>query len=100
MTMPRGTWPPLPPEPPEPPRPRRSPWLPDVRPPSPASASASLVVGGPDWLGQRLLDQRVVALAGELDAETANRAVAELGLLDASGDEPVELRLTGVGADL
>jgi len=101
MTVPRGTWPPLPPQPPEPPRPRRSPWLPDARPPSsPVSASASLVVGAPDWLAERLLDQRVVALAGELDAETANRAVAELGLLDASGDEPVQLRLSGVGADL
>jgi ATP-dependent Clp protease, protease subunit len=101
MTMPRGTWPPLPPEPPAPPRPRHSPWLPDARPPAPvSSASASLVVGAPDWLAQRLLDQRVVALAGELDAETANRAVAELGLLDASGDAPVDLRLSGVSADL
>jgi hypothetical protein len=61
MTMPRGTWPPLPPEPPAPPRPRHSPWLPDARPPSPvSSASASLVVGAPDWLAQRLLDQRVI----------------------------------------
>ena len=51
-------------------------------------------------LAQRLFDQRIVALAGELDAESANRAVAELGLLDASGDEPVQLRLSGVGADL
>lgn len=100
MTMPRGTWPPLPPEPPEPPRPRRSPWLPETRPPSAVPTSTSLVVNGPDWLGQRLFDQRVVALAGELNAETANRVVAELGLLDASGDEPVQLRLSGVGADL
>lgn len=100
MTMPRGTWPPLPPEPPEPPRPRRSPWLPDTRPPSAVPTSTSLVVNGPDWLAQRLFDQRIVALAGELDAEAANRAVAELGLLDASGDEPVQLRLSGVGADL
>jgi ATP-dependent Clp protease protease subunit len=104
MSMPIGTpansWPPLPPEPPDPPRPRHTPWLPDPRPPGPVSASASLVVGAPDWLAQRLLDQRVVALAGELDAATANRTVAELGLLDASGDAPVSLRLSGVGADL
>lgn len=100
MNIPRGTWPPLPPEPPEPPRPRHSPWLPDPRPAPPASASASLVIGAPDWLAQRLLDQRVVALAGELDPESANRAVAALGLLDASGDAPVELRLSGVSADL
>jgi ATP-dependent Clp protease protease subunit len=64
------------------------------------SASASLVVGAPDWLAERLLDQRVVALAGELDEETVNRAVAALALLDAAGDEPVRLRLSGVSADL
>jgi ATP-dependent Clp protease, protease subunit len=100
MTTSRGTWPPIPPEPPEPPRPRRTPWLPDPRPSAPASASASVVVGAPDWLAERLVDQRVVALAGELDADVANRAVAELGLLDASGDAPVDLRLAGVSADL
>ena len=94
--------PPLPPEPPEPPWPQRTPWLPDPRPPSPGPvwASASLVVGASDWLAQRLLERRVVTLAGEVDAETANRAVAELALLDASGEEAVSLRLSGVTADL
>jgi ATP-dependent Clp protease protease subunit len=58
------------------------------------------VIGEPDWLAQRLLDQRVLALAGDVDEEQANRVVAELGLLDASGDDPVNLRLTGVNADL
>ena len=53
------------------------------------------MVAAADWLAQRLLDQRVVALAGELDAETVNRTVAALGLLDATGDEPVRLRLSG-----
>jgi ATP-dependent Clp protease protease subunit len=96
-----GTRPPLPPEPPEPP-PHRSPWLPEPRPaaPGPVSASSSVEVRAPDWLAERLLDQRVVALAGELDTETANRAVATLALLDASGDEPVRLRLSGVRVDL
>lgn len=95
-------FPPLPPEPPEPPMPPRSPWLPEPRPAShgPVWASASLVMGGPDWLAQRLLDQRLVALAGALDADTTNRTVAELALLDASGDDPVRLRLSGVTADL
>jgi ATP-dependent Clp protease protease subunit len=95
-------FPPLPPEPPEPPLPRRSPWMPEPRPapPGPVWASASLVMGGPDWLAQRLLDQRLVALAGALDADIANRAVAELALLDASGDDPVRLRLSGITADL
>ena len=95
-------FPPLPPEPPEPPMPRRTPWLPEPRPTSPGPfwASASLVVGGQDWLAQRLLDQRLVALAGALDDDAANRAVAELALLDATGDDPVRLRLSGVTADL
>jgi ATP-dependent Clp protease protease subunit len=102
MTMPHGTFPPLPPHPPEPPRPRHDPWHPEPRPPAPgaASASAALVVGGGDWLAERLLDQRVVTLSGELDTDAVNRAVAELALLDATGDDPVRLRLSGVGADL
>ena len=102
MTMPHSTFPPLPPNPPEPPRPRHDPWHPEPRPPAPgaASASAALVVGGGDWLAERLLDQRVVTLSGELDTDAVNRAVAELALLDATGDDPVRLRLSGVGADL
>jgi ATP-dependent Clp protease protease subunit len=54
----------------------------------------------PDWLAEQLVAQRIVALAGELDAETANRVIATLALLDASGDEPVQLRLSGVRVDL
>jgi ATP-dependent Clp protease, protease subunit len=104
MTRPTGTWPPVPPAPPlpEPPRIPPSPWQPEPRPPAPGpvSASASVVVPPGDWLAERLLDRRVVTLAGQLDAGTANRAVAELALLDASGDEPVQLRLSGVSADL
>jgi ATP-dependent Clp protease, protease subunit len=102
MTRPSGTWPPLPPNPPDPPFPRHTPWLPEPRPtaPGPVSASASLVVGAQDWLGERLLDQRVVALAGELDDDVVNRTVAALALLDATGDDPVSLRLSGVSADL
>jgi ATP-dependent Clp protease protease subunit len=103
MSIPIGIqadrWPPLPPQPPDQPLPR-SPWLPETRPAAPASVSASLTIGASDWLARQLLEQRVIALAGEVDDETANRVVAELGLLDASGDGPVSLRLTGVSADL
>jgi ATP-dependent Clp protease, protease subunit len=97
-----GTRPPLRPEPPEPPQPGRSPWLPEPRPtaPGPVSASSSVEVRGPDWLAERLADQRVVALSGDVDAETANRTIATLALLDASGDDPVQLRLSGVKVDL
>jgi ATP-dependent Clp protease, protease subunit len=97
-----GIRPPVPPEPPEPPYPGRSPWLPEPRPtaPGPVSASSSVEVRAPDWLAQRLVDQRVVALAGELDTEGANRTIATLALLDASSDEPVQLRLSGVRVDL
>ena len=106
MSTPSSIWPPrppLPPEPlpPEPPPLPRTPWQPEPRPaaPGPVSASASVILSG-DWLAERLLDQRVVSLAGDLDAETVNRAVASLALLDASGDDPVQLRLSGVSADL
>ncbi|WP_222264608.1 ATP-dependent Clp protease proteolytic subunit [Modestobacter marinus] len=107
MNPPQDTWPPRPEPPwrppePEPPFPPRTPWHPGwtVPTPGPVSASASLLVPPTDWLAERLLDQRVIALAGEVDAETANRTVAELALLDASGDEPVQLRLSGVRADV
>ena len=98
----RSTFPPLPPTPPEPPRPRRSPWLPEPRPTpaGAASAAAALVVGAGDWLAERLLEQRLVTLSGELDVEAVNRAVSELALLDATGDEPIRLRLSGVGTGL
>ncbi|NGP07031.1 ATP-dependent Clp protease proteolytic subunit [Rhodococcus sp. 14C212] len=77
------------------------PWQPE--PPPPASAPAqytSLVARGPDWLAERLFDQRIVRLTGRLDHEAANHAAATLALLDASGDDPVQLWLHDVEADL
>ena len=101
MTRSSDTWPPLPPSPPDPPFPRHTPWLPEPRPTAPGPVSASaMVMGIGDALAERLLDQRVVALAGELDDDAVNRAVATLALLDADGDEPVRLRLSGVSVDL
>ncbi|MGY1685191.1 ATP-dependent Clp protease proteolytic subunit [Geodermatophilus sp. SYSU D00867] len=106
MTRPPGTWPPLPPEPPfplPPPDSPRSPWQPPPRPPAVPGQGAttmSVVVGSPDWLAERLVEHRMVTLSGELDADAVNRAVAELALLDADGDGPVQLRLSGVSADL
>ncbi|MFW3172648.1 ClpP family protease [Geodermatophilus sp. CPCC 206100] len=108
MNRPLAAWPPVPPGPPDPPFPPRTPewphppWQPGSPPPvpGPSSASATVVLGGVDWLAERLLEQRVVTLAGELDPAAVNRAVAELALLDATGDEPVRLRLSGVSTDL
>ena len=103
MTM---TWPPVPPGPPDPPFPPgppqfpRTPWQPGPRPAVPSGGAMSVVVETGDRLGERLLEQRIVALAGTLDPDAVNRAVAELALLDATGDDPVRLRLSGVGADL
>src|SRR4051794_18330272 len=102
MTM---TWPPVPPVPPQPPFPAPypppSPWRPETRPFTPGPGpSVSVVVGAGDWLAERLLERRLVALSGALDVESVNRAVAELALLDANGDEPVQLRLSGVSGDL
>jgi ATP-dependent Clp protease protease subunit len=59
-----------------------------------------VVEAGSDWLGERMAEQRVVMLSGALDREAANRAVAMLALCDATGDEPVRLRLTDVSAEL
>jgi ATP-dependent Clp protease protease subunit len=97
-----SVWPPVPPDPPHP---LRTPWHPEPAAPRPAAPPSSpgwsLIAGTePDWLTERLVGRRLVALAGELDRDAANRVVSELALLDASGDEPVTLRLTGLSADL
>jgi ATP-dependent Clp protease protease subunit len=103
MTRIASTWPPHPPlpVPPEPPQyPPPSPWRPEPRPPVAPAPSMQVVVAAEDRLAERLLDHRVVALAGDLDEETVNRTVAALALLDAAGDEPIQLRLSSVGAGL
>src|SRR5262245_62978911 len=56
--------------------------------------------GMPPWLSDKLFDRRVVMVAGWLDAERASRAGGELMLHDADSDDPVELYLTDLDADL
>lgn len=92
-----STWPPQPPR-----NPGHTPWQPEPRPAQlPFGSTQRLVVGSrPDWLAERLLEQRIVTLTGKLEDADANRAAASLALLDASGDEPVHLRLSDVDADL
>ena len=94
-----STWPPVPSEPPDP---LRTPWQPAPAPAAtPSPPGWSLIADTePRWLADRLVERRFLALAGELDRDAANRTVAELALLDASGDEPVTLRLSGLSADL
>ena len=48
----------------------------------------------------RLLERRIVLVTGHLDDGVAGLAAAQLMLLDASGDEPVELRLSCPDGDL
>ena len=95
-------WPPVPHEPPHP---LRTPWqpapaAPRVADPSPSPGWSLIADTEAGWLAERLVERRLLALAGELDLDAANRMVAELALLDASGDEPVPLRLSGLSAAL
>jgi ATP-dependent Clp protease protease subunit len=53
-----------------------------------------------DWLNERLLQHRKVALSGTLDREASSRVAAALAHLDATGDEPVTLWMSGLTADL
>lgn len=97
-TRPLASWPA-----PLPPAPRRAPWQPGPRPPAPPPATQSqfTIVGtNQDWLDERLLERRMVSLSGWLDSAAVNRAAASLALLDASGDDPIGLRLYDVDADL
>lgn len=95
-----STWPPPPPPipplpftpPPRPePPPAQTPWQPEWRPTIPAPSV--VIHARRDRLSERLLDRRIVTLAGRLGPEATNQAVAALALLDASGDDPIELRL-------
>lgn len=61
--------------------------------------------GGPgdgfaDAMRQRLLEQRIVLVSGNLDDAFGSRVVAELMTLDATGDAPVSLQLDSGGGSL
>jgi ATP-dependent Clp protease protease subunit len=49
--------------------------------------------GAREFMTRQLLDRRVVLLSGRLDHDAANRVGAALMTLDATGDEPVDLRV-------
>jgi ATP-dependent Clp protease protease subunit len=95
MDNPTATWPPWPPE------------VPPLRPPEPPAPKPIL----PSWLepdpfrldrdvSDRLLEQRVIVLGGRLDDSVANRVTAQLLLLGARDDRPIELHLACTDADL
>jgi ATP-dependent Clp protease, protease subunit len=92
---PTATWPPWPPEvpplrPSEPPAPK--PILPSWVEPDPFRLDRDVA--------DRLLDQRVIVLGGRLDDSVANRVTAQLLLLAARDDRPIELHLACTDADL
>ncbi len=53
-----------------------------------------------DKLFERLLEQRIVLVAGTLDDEAATRLSAQLLTLDAEGDGPIRLELQNARAEL
>jgi len=73
------------------------PWLPDVPRPIPVHPPVPMVdlprSSAYDQLAGRLLERRIVLVAGHLDAELATQAAAQLLLLDADADGPIELHL-------
>jgi ATP-dependent Clp protease protease subunit len=94
----------LPPWPPDGP-----PWRPVPerrelpRPPGPPPLVPTVAVPSgapPENVFDRLLERRIVLVTGRLDDSVAALAAAQLMLLDARGDEPVELRLSCPDGDL
>ncbi|HKE52061.1 MAG TPA: ATP-dependent Clp protease proteolytic subunit [Actinomycetes bacterium] len=79
---------------------RRPPTEPRPGEPGLPEPRAAEPTGMPPWLSDKLFDRRVVMVAGWLDAERASRAGGELMLHDADSDDPVELYLTDLDADL
>lgn len=54
----------------------------------------------PDWLSERLFDQRIVVLRGPLTAPAATSVTAALLTLDATGTAPVNLHVASPDGDL
>jgi ATP-dependent Clp protease, protease subunit len=71
------------------------PWLPPRTPRGPGAGD-----GLPPWLEERLFDQRIVAIRGQLTASAATRTAAALLTLDAVGTEPVQLHVAAPDGEL
>lgn len=96
---------PVPERPPPPPEITPPGWMPPSRPPARPPYPPVPVVpvdrrGLLHDVATRLLKHRVVLVAGTLDSRTMTDAAAQLMLLDATGDDPIELRLMCPSGDL
>ncbi|MEU8241892.1 ATP-dependent Clp protease proteolytic subunit [Actinoplanes missouriensis] len=56
--------------------------------------------GLPGWLEERLFDQRIVMLRGQLTPDVATGTVAALLTLDSAGPDPIHLHMASSGGDL
>ena len=100
-----ASWPDPPPWPPEVPPPWRPPPPETPRPaPGPPWPVVPTVPmprpGQQDDVFGRLLERRIVLVSGSLGHDVANVATAQLMLLDATGDEPIDLHLSCPDGDL
>lgn len=81
------------------------PGIPQPRPRSDTAprhlpAWAERLPSGEDWLSQRLFDNRIVLVRGNVDRDAATRLAAQLLALDADSSRPVRLQLDTASADL
>jgi len=77
------------------PRPDRSPepWPPNSWPPATGPSM-------PGWLEERLFDQRIVMIRGQLSAQDATGVAAALLTLDAAGADPVQVHIASPAGEL
>ncbi|NMO56694.1 ATP-dependent Clp protease proteolytic subunit [Actinoplanes sp. TBRC 11911] len=62
--------------------------------------AAPVAPGVPDWLEERLFDQRIVMIRGPLTGDAASGVAAALLTLDAAGPSPVQLHIASDGGEL
>lgn len=83
------------------PAPRWPPHRPDPHQPIPVAPADPVTDDRyTDRLAAALLKRRTVVIAGVLDDQTVTRAAAELMTLDATGSDPINLRLNAYGGTI
>ncbi|MGH9186671.1 MAG: ATP-dependent Clp protease proteolytic subunit [Acidimicrobiales bacterium] len=86
--------------PPEVPMPERPPGWPPERTPAPPQVTVPIVPMEPDRVAERLFERRMVLASGFLDQPLATHVAAQLMLLDATDDRPIDLHLSCADGDL